>query len=77
LPEETLKAAKDLQTKRFFPLHNSKFKLANHPWNEPLKTINELNEKEYHLSFVTPKIGEVVDLNNSTQTFTKWWEDLS
>jgi L-ascorbate metabolism protein UlaG (beta-lactamase superfamily) len=76
LPSETLKAAKDLQTKRLFPVHNSKFKLANHPWDEPLKTISELNEKEYHFPLITPKVGEVVNLDDSTQTFTKWWENI-
>ena len=55
LPAETLKAAKDLQTKRLFPVHNSKFKLANHPWDEPLKTISKLNEEEYHFPLITPK----------------------
>ncbi|MGX5687849.1 MBL fold metallo-hydrolase [Arcticibacter tournemirensis] len=77
LPNEGLKAAKDLHAKRLFPVHSSKFKLANHPWDEPLKTISELNEKEYHLPLVTPKIGEVVRLNDSTQVFTKWWERVN
>jgi L-ascorbate metabolism protein UlaG (beta-lactamase superfamily) len=76
LPDETLKAAKDLGAKRVLPVHSSKFKLANHPWDEPLKTLNELNEKEYHLPLLTPKIGEVVYLNDSNQTFTKWWENI-
>ncbi len=77
LPEEGLKAAKDLHAKRLFPVHSSKFKLANHPWDEPLKTIGELNEKEYHIPLVTPKIGELVNLNDSTQTFSKWWEGIN
>jgi L-ascorbate metabolism protein UlaG (beta-lactamase superfamily) len=76
LPEETLKAAKDLQTKRLFPVHNSKFKLANHPWDEPLKTISELNEKAGDFPLVTPKIGEIVNVDAPTQTFTKWWENI-
>lgn len=78
LPEEGLKAAKDLKAKRLFPIHSSKFKLANHPWDEPLKTICRLNEEqEYHLSLVTPKIGETVNLNDSAQHFGKWWETIS
>lgn len=75
-PAEGLKAAKDLQTKRLFPVHSSKFKLASHAWDDPLKTITELNEKEYGLPLVTPKIGELVKLNDSTQTFSKWWETI-
>ena len=77
LPSETLKAANDLHAKRLFPVHNSKFKLANHPWDEPLKTISELNEKEYHFPLVTPNIGEVVNLDDTTQTFTRWWENIT
>ncbi|PWG82446.1 MBL fold metallo-hydrolase [Pararcticibacter amylolyticus] len=76
LPREGLQAAKDLHTKRLFPVHSSKFKLANHPWDEPLRTITELNEKEHHIPLVTPRIGEIVRLNDSTQTFTKWWEHV-
>lgn len=76
LPGEGLKAAKDLKTKRLFPVHSSKFKLANHPWDEPLKTISELNEKAYQLPLVTPKIGEVVYLNNSNQVFSQWWKEI-
>lgn len=76
LPEEGLKAAKDLKTKRLLPVHSSKFKIATHPWDEPLKLITELNEKGDMLPILTPKIGEIVKLNDSTQTFEKWWQEL-
>lgn len=76
LPNEALKAAKDLETKRLFPIHSSKFKLANHPWDEPLKTITELNNENYHVPLVTPKIGEVVYLDRSNQVFSQWWKDI-
>ena len=76
LPEEGLKAAKDLNTKRLFPVHSSKFKLSTHPWDEPLKKITALNEKGPQIPLVTPKIGEVVSLNNTEQSFSKWWEDI-
>lgn len=75
-PEEVLKAAQDLKAKRLLPLHSSKFKLAFHPWDEPLKTINELNDKNDHLPILTPKIGEVVYLNDTNQVFSKWWKGV-
>ncbi len=75
LPDEVLKAANDLNVKRLFPVHSSKFALANHNWDAPLKTITELN-KEVGLPLVTPKIGELVYLSDSTQTFSKWWLEL-
>lgn len=74
MPEETLKAAVDLHAKRILPVHNSKFALANHPWYEPLTKLTELNE-HVNVKLITPKIGEVVDLNNQEQKFERWWED--
>jgi L-ascorbate metabolism protein UlaG (beta-lactamase superfamily) len=72
MPEEVLKAAKDLKAKRLFPVHNSKFALANHSWDEPLKAITEFN-KTINQPLITPLIGEVVYLKDSTQVFNEWW----
>jgi L-ascorbate metabolism protein UlaG (beta-lactamase superfamily) len=72
LPEEVLKAARDLKAKRLFPVHSSKFVLANHPWDEPLVKITELN-KAYHFPLVTPMIGELVRLDETNQSFKQWW----
>lgn len=76
IPTEGLQAAKELNAKRLFPVHSSKFKLAHHPWDEPLKAITELNEEGDQIALVTPMIGEVVYLNDSTQVFDKWWEGI-
>jgi L-ascorbate metabolism protein UlaG (beta-lactamase superfamily) len=76
LPEEVLKAALDLKASRLFPVHSSKFKLAFHPWDEPLNQLTEHNENKYYLPLVTPKIGEIVYLNDKNQVFSKWWADL-
>jgi len=75
MPEQVLQAAKDLKAKRLFPVHSSKFALANHAWDEPLKRITELNQKS-EIQLATPKIGEKVNLNDFTQTFEKWWEKV-
>jgi L-ascorbate metabolism protein UlaG (beta-lactamase superfamily) len=75
-PHEVLKAAKDANAKRLFPVHSMKFALANHAWDTPLKTITELNKKE-GIPLLTPLIGEIVYLNDSTQTFKKWWENMN
>lgn len=74
-PEEVVTAATDLKAKRLFPVHNSKFPLGMHPWDEPLKQISILSE-EHGIPLVTPKIGELVDLNNMNQDFTNWWEAI-
>ncbi|WP_240670996.1 MBL fold metallo-hydrolase [Lacibacter luteus] len=72
LPDEVLKAAKDLKAKRLFPVHSSKFVLANHAWDEPLIKISELNQA-IKLPLVTPVIGEFVYLKNNEQQFKQWW----
>jgi L-ascorbate metabolism protein UlaG (beta-lactamase superfamily) len=72
LPNEILQTAKDLNAKRIFPVHSSKFVLGNHPWYEPLELITQNNAKE-NLNIITPLIGELVDLNNANQAFSTWW----
>ncbi|MCX2472829.1 MBL fold metallo-hydrolase [Pedobacter sp. MC2016-05] len=71
-PAEVLKAAQDLKAKRLFPVHSSKFILANHPWDEPLVKITALN-KVTKISLVTPMIGEFVYLKKPNQIFKPWW----
>lgn len=75
MPEQLIQAAKDLGAKRVMPVHNSKFALANHSWDEPMKKVTELNNN--HLFIITPIIGEKVYLNNNKQEFSKWWEKIS
>lgn len=74
LPEDVIQASIDINAKKIIPVHAAKFALALHPWNEPLQKITSLG-KEQNLDILTPMIGEVVDLNNSNQQFTVWWED--
>lgn len=77
LPEEVLKATQDLKAKRLFPVHSSKFKLAFHPWDEPLTLLSKYNENKYHLPLVTPKIGEIVYLDETSQEFEQWWKGIN
>lgn len=75
LPEEIHTVAEELKAKRFFPVHSAKFSLAYHSWKEPLEKVFELN-KESDIQMITPRIGEVVQLQNTTQTFSNWWEEV-
>ncbi len=75
-PEQVLRAARDLNAKRLFPVHSSKFALGRHPWDEPLMKITELN-KSFHIPLVTPMIGELVNLQDEQQQFKQWWLDVS
>lgn len=74
-PEEVLQAAKDLKAKRLFPVHSSKFAMANHAWDEPLSRLSELN-KPVNMPLVTPIIGEPVNLKDEAQKFPQWWEGI-
>jgi len=75
MPEDVLKAAIELRAKRVMPVHSSKFVLAQHPWDEPLKKITELNQS-VGIPLITPMIGEIVRLDDPTQTFGRWWESI-
>lgn len=75
LPPQVLQAGRDLNARRILPVHSMKFALANHTWDAPLKTVSELN-KSVGLSLVTPKIGEVVFLSDTTQLFDEWWNEI-
>ncbi|RKR05390.1 L-ascorbate metabolism protein UlaG (beta-lactamase superfamily) [Flavobacterium sp. 90] len=76
LPEEVAQAAVDLGAKNMIPVHNSKFTLGKHAWDEPLEKITQLSlNKPYRL--VTPMIGQEVDLNNNQQQFKRWWENVN
>lgn len=72
MPEEAVQAARDVRAKSMIAVHNSKFALANHPWDEPLKRVTAAHNKgDFRL--LTPMIGEKVNLRDSTQVFGEWW----
>lgn len=75
MPEEVLQAAKDLKALRLFPVHSSKFALANHSWDEPLKAISAFNESVKQ-PLITPIIGEIVYIKDTAQLFKQWWVGL-
>ncbi len=78
MPEDVIKAMKDLKAKRVFPVHSSKFSLSLHSWDEPLKKVTELNSlSENPITLITPMIGETVELKNDKQKFKQWWKEVN
>ena len=78
MPEDVIKAMKDLKAKRVFPVHSSKFSLSLHSWDEPLKKVTELNSlSENPITLITPMIGETVELKNDKQEFKQWWKEVN
>nr|WP_315035129.1 MBL fold metallo-hydrolase [uncultured Chryseobacterium sp.] len=74
MPEEVVQAAKDLRSKALFPVHSSKFVLANHSWYEPLERISK-KALQQDQPIITPLIGEVVNLNHLYTKPTYWWKN--
>jgi len=73
-PDETVKAARDVRAKKLLPVHNSKFALAYHAWDTPLTDVTAAAAREGQ-AVITPMMGEVVNLKDSTQQFRHWWVD--
>lgn len=76
LPEMLYQAMKELRAKRYFTGHNSKFALGRHPWYEPLNSVEKWARQDTTLHLITPRIGEVVQLDDDNQHFAKWWCEL-
>ncbi len=74
LPDESLQAFKDLNAKRYFPIHWGMFNLSLHSWYEPVERITE-GARRYNIDLVTPLIGETVDLNEHYVAHS-WWRPL-
>lgn len=72
MPEDLIKAIKDLSPEEFMTVHNSKYALGKHSWYAPLDNIANAAEID-SLNLITPMIGEIVHLNDSIQQFSKWW----
>lgn len=75
MPEQVIQEAKDLNAQKVLPIHWGKFALAEHHWKEPIERLMNSNKKD-NLNILTPMIGEIIDLNNDSQVFSLWWENL-
>ena len=75
MPEQVVQAIDDLKPRHVLAVHNSKFALARHDWDEPLRLLSSAAQHR-NLPLLTPRIGEVVHLNNTPQTFEPWWTSV-
>lgn len=74
LPEEAAEAFFDLKAKRYFPIHWGMFRLSIHTWYEPVEKIHQYS-LEKNIPLVTPKLGQIVELNEQFQN-QLWWKEL-
>lgn len=72
LPGQNIQAMKDLKAKRMIPVHNSKFTIAEHAWDEPMKKMVELNRDNARI--IMPAIGQKVDWRDDAKVYERWWE---
>lgn len=71
-PEETVRAARDLEAGALFPVHWGKFSLALHDWDEPVLRVAKEADRQ-GLRLVTPQMGETsYPLEN--RSYDRWWE---
>ena len=72
-PEQTAQAGLDVRAKQIMPIHWGAFKLAMHPWTEPVERVTNRAE-ELNLDVLTPRIGEPINLNRLEKTTSQWWK---
>lgn len=72
MPEETVQANIDLNSRVLFPVHWGKFALAMHDWKEPItRLIKKAHDTDVKIT--TPLIGEIITINRN-YPISKWWE---
>lgn len=75
-PHQSLQSAKDLRAKTIMSVHNSKFKLAPHAWNEPLEELYTLfSQGKFDFVLLMPQIGQIVPLWEGNFTSKIWWRE--
>jgi len=73
-PEETAQVARDVRAGALLPVHNGKFALAKHAWDEPLTRLAQESENQVDYVLQTPMIGEILRIGDTEQHFERWWE---
>lgn len=73
-PEEAVQAVQDAGAHTVMPIHWGSFKLAMHPWKEPVERfISEADKKQ--VNYCVPRLGEIVEIGQSYPT-QSWWESF-
>lgn len=75
MPEETIQAAIDINSKMTMPIHWAAFTLSLHSWTDPVERALKKAE-ELNVPFCTPKIGEPVIIGQHHPA-SKWWRELN
>ncbi len=74
MPEQTVKAAQDLNAKLMMPIHWGAFKLSLHDWNDPVIRASA-EAQRLGMPFITPQIGATISLDGAPIATENWWEN--
>ena len=74
MPEETVQASLDLNSKLAMPIHWGAFTLALHSWTDPIERFSK-KAQEVQLPYIAPEIGEAVILHEPYPQVNRWWND--
>ncbi|TPH18139.1 MBL fold metallo-hydrolase [Litorilituus lipolyticus] len=74
LPQESVKAFKDLKAEKYFPIHWGMFELALHTWYEPIEQLYHYSQQE-NFELIAPKLGEIINTSKPTD-HALWWHDV-
>lgn len=58
MPEETVEVGRDLRSSLIVPIHNRKYDLSLHKWNEPLIRFEKRVKEVEGLRYKVPEIGD-------------------
>lgn len=75
MPEETAQAGIDVKAKKIMPIHWAGFKLALHDWTDPIERV-KTKASELGVELITPKIGDVIIVNDSINNYSHWWKSF-
>ena len=74
-PEQSIQAAIDLNATTMIPIHNTKYILALHEWDDPLERVYQEGKRTgQHVS--TPMIGESFVLGKPMED-NPWWREVA
>ena len=73
MPEQSVQAAVDLQSKAYFPIHWGKFDLAQHTWTDPIIRASK-KAASLGVTITTPVIGQLFTLGELPQQ--DWWTNV-
>lgn len=72
MPEQSVRAARDVRARVMLPVHWGAFTEALHPWNEPVaRAVAEA--ARLHQPITTPRLGESVTLDGGPLPAEPWW----